>query len=67
MKNSEITINREDHFIFLSTLTDYDAIKLMVITYLDRINYLNDGGVEFNKRLDKLEYILKIENESDKI
>ena len=39
----------------------------MVITYLDRINYLNDGGVEFNKRLDKLEYILKIENESDKI
>ena len=52
-------ITREDHFKFLSTLNDYDAIKLMVLMYLDKINYLKDSGVELNRRLDMLEEILK--------
>jgi hypothetical protein len=35
----------------------------MVLMYLDKINYLKDGGVELNERLNKLEEILYIENE----
>jgi hypothetical protein len=52
-------ITREDHFKFLSTLSDYDAIKFMVLMYLDKINYLKDDGIELNRRLDMLEEILK--------
>ena len=67
IKFNETEISKDDHLKFLSTLSDYDAIKLMVLMYLDRINYLHDGGVELNKRLDKLEEILYIENEQYKI
>lgn len=67
IKFNETGISKDDHFKFLSTLSDYDAIKLMVLMYLDKINYLHDGGVELNKRLDKLKEILYIENEQHKI
>lgn len=67
IKFNENHITREDHFKFLSTLSDYDAIQLMVLRYLGKLNYLNDGYVELNKRLDKLEEILNIDNEPNKI